>query len=247
MSASPTNEPQPSTWEILRDAAIALGRWWKDHEEEIQAFGLWGSVGVACDETHLYAPPHRPGWDRISEAHDDTDRAGMEALILMLYGPGGDAHDALRRELLDTDILKPRRREAEEVLASLADGRYYVTICGALPLVEYVLAQAAGKWKQPEKYGLKERFNKFETSIEDMEIEVLLYAAAAEMLTWTILEWWESRKPPTGRTDELNRQWVLHGTGAGWDTRENAIRAVMLVAAAARVAKPLLSPSSAST
>jgi hypothetical protein len=36
---------------------------------------------------------------------------------------------------METDILKPRRREAEEVLDSLADGRHFVTICGPFPLL----------------------------------------------------------------------------------------------------------------
>ena len=217
----------------------ALGR---EHEEDIRVFGLWASVNLACQETRLYAPPNGPAWEQISEAHrGDTGRADTVSLILSLYGPGGAAHDALRDELLDPDILKPRHREAEEVLDSLGDGRYYVTICGALPLVEYVLKEASGKWEQPLKLRLEERFDKHETLPSEMETDLFLHAAAAEMLTWAIPEWWRPRKPPTGLTDELNRQWVLHGTGSGWDTRENAIRSVMLVAAAARVPKPILS------
>lgn len=245
---SRTNNQEPSGWEMLRDVVVGLGRWVEEHEEDLHVYGLWGCVSIACGNTHLYAPPHGPAWERISqERRDDTDQAGVEALILSLYGPGGEAHDALRGELLETDILKPRRREAEEVLDSLADGRHFVTICGALPLVEYVLKEAGGDWQQPLKLRLDERFDKHETLAKDMETDLFVYAAAAEMLTWAIPEWWRPRKPPTGLTDELNRQWVLHGTGSGWNTRENAIRTVMLVAAAARVAKPILSLPPAST
>ena len=43
---------------------------------------------------------------------------------------------------------------------------------------------------------------------------------------------------------ELRRHLALHGTASGWNTRDNAVRAVLLLAAAARVAEPLLAPRS---
>lgn len=248
MAVPPVSKPEESGWAILREAIVTGARWVKEHEEEIRLFGMWSSVGLACGDTNLYAPIHPEAWQRISEARDvPLDRVGMTALILSLYAPGGDAHGALRDELLSTDLLKPRRREAEEVLDSLADDRFYVTTCGALPLVEYVLAQAAGKWKHPHKYPLDERLEDESELTEGERTDLFLYVAAAEMLTWAVPEWWQSRNPPAGLTDELNRQWVLHGLAMGWDSRDNAIRAVMLVAAAARVAKPLLSPRPATS
>jgi len=118
---SPTNEQEPGGWEILRDVVVGLGRWVKEHEEDLRVFGLWGSVNLACDETHLYAPPDRPGWERISEArHADTDRAGMEALILSLYGVGcanpiGLMRPCRTREpVRRVDPVSARDRAAEE-------------------------------------------------------------------------------------------------------------------------------------
>jgi hypothetical protein len=247
VTSSPSNGRQESGWDVLRDVIVEGARWVNEHQDELEALGMWSAVGLACHTTKLYAPLHPEGWRKIKEERDKgANRAILEKVIFSLYGPGGEAYEVLRDEILSADLLKDRRREAGEVLDSLDDGRNYVTICGALPLVEHTLAQAAGKWDQPRKYPLEDRLDQAGALTQDEENDVFMYAAAVEMLTWAVPKWWESRKPPNGLTDELNRQWVLHGTGAGWDSRENAIRAVMLVAAAARVAKPLLSPRTAS-
>jgi hypothetical protein len=58
------------------------------------------------------------------------------------------------------------------------------------------------------KYRLEEHFDKHAPLSENEETDLFLYAAAAEMLTWAIPEWWGNRPPPTGLTDDLNRQWM---------------------------------------
>jgi hypothetical protein len=223
---------------FFRDVA----RWYEAHKDEIQAFVVWNTVKDACKDTGLYAPV-APAWQRIADAEKaGSTTAEMEALILSLYGPGGEAHDALRDELLTADLLNPRQREVEEVLDSLADGRNYVATCGALPLVEFVLSAAAGKWREPRDYELRKRLH--EPLSADDEGELLIHYAAVEMLSRAIPEVWkDTRHPAPGAiTTELNRHLVLHGTGVGWDNPDNAVRAVLLLAAAARVAEPLLGP-----
>lgn len=54
---------------------------------------------------------------------------------------------------------------------------------------------------------------------------------------------WKSGPARVGAIEsDLNRHRALHGTASGWDTAENATYAVLLLAAAARIAGPLLQP-----
>ena len=77
----------------------------------------------------------------------------------------------------------------------------------------------------------------------DEETDLILYSSATEMLNRGLSETSEDRHMRPGTvTAELNRNVILHGTGRGYDTRGHAVRAVLLVAAAARVAGPLLRP-----
>jgi hypothetical protein len=68
----------------------------------------------------------------------------------------------------------------------------------------------------------------------------MLKWSAVKMVLRGIDEVWKSASPRVG--GPLNRNLALHGTGREWDTPENAVRAVLLVAAAAQVAEPLLAP-----
>ena len=54
--------------------------------------------------------------------------------------------------------------------------------------------------------------------------------------------WKNGRQQVGAIVDELNRHYALHGTGVGWDDSRNATRAVLLLAALARVAGPLFRP-----
>lgn len=237
---SSASSDSPSLWDLLQ----AAGRWLAEHREEIEAFGMWGSVMAACERTALYVPEDA-AWRRIAEAaHDGADEAALETLILGLYAPGGSAHESLCEELRSAPLLLTRAREVNEVLASLADERHYVTVCGALPLVEGVLAAAHGKGKSRlSDYPLFDRLDAVGTLTPDEEAELLLNGSSLQMLERSIPEVWRNgRMQPGAVTAEFNRHFILHGTARGWDTRENAVRAVLLVAAAARVAGPLLGP-----
>jgi hypothetical protein len=105
--------------------------------------------------------------------------------------------------------------------------------------------RAYGKWKgHPGDYPLLDRLFGREGGLDDSdETDLLFDNSAVEMLDQALRKLWKRRKVRPGTvTDELNRHRVMHGTAHGWDTRENAVRAVLLVAAAARVAGPLLGP-----
>jgi hypothetical protein len=59
--------------------------------------------------------------------------------------------------------------------------------------------------------------------------------SCVEMVFNAIPEMWKGQRHPLGEvTQELNRHFVLHGTGVGWDGAQNATRAVLLLAATAR-------------
>jgi hypothetical protein len=230
----------PSLWDMLQ----AAGRWVAEHREELEAFAMWGAVMRACEETGLYAPAD-PAWRQVAEvARTNADKSQLEARIISLYGPSGAAHDTLREELLSEPSLADRQREVGEVLSSLAEARYYVAICGALPLVEGVFAEAYGKWqRRMGDYPMTDRLDMPNALTPDEEAEMLVNSSAVNMVQAFIPEVWRSgRMQPGSITAELNRHFILHGTARGWDTRDNAVRAVLLVAAAARVAGPLLSP-----
>jgi hypothetical protein len=239
----------PTWWEQLLAAAGALARWLQEHEEEVRAWGLWGAVSTACTDAGLYAPLHREAWLTIADVkHGDGNPApDFEAIITGLYAPGGVGFEALKHEIRDAPLLRDRQREVGEVLDSLADGRNYVAVCGALPLVEYVISHAAGKWNDPRKHleVLKQRLGDDDLDLE-ADVDLLLDYAAVRMVLDEIPNVWKDGRQQVGVVvDGLNRQYVLHGTGVGWDDSPNAIRAVLLLAAVARVGGPLFSPTPA--
>lgn len=232
---------------FLGDAAD----WVRRHEPELRAVGTWGAVGSVGREARLYVPIHAEAWRQIEEArHGPDSQAGPdqagpdhEALIVSLYGPGGVAFDTVREELLQAQLLDDRKHEVEEVLASLVDGRYFVTVCGALPLVEHVLSNAAGRWNDPRKH-LKTLDARLDEPVSpEVEADLLIQATALEMVLSEVPEIWKDGRQNIGAINEkLNRHLALHGTARGWDNSANATRSVLLLAAAARVAGPLLRP-----
>jgi hypothetical protein len=158
-----------------------------------------------------------------------------------VYGPGGAGFDALTEELRDAELLANRQREVGEVLASLVDGRYYVTVCGALPLVEFVLSSAAGKWSDPRKHLERLEARLDEELSPEVEADLLIEGTAIEMVLNEIPEIWKNGRQNIGAINEkLNRHLALHGTARGWDDPANATRSVLLLAAVARIASPLL-------
>ncbi|MEK6273078.1 MAG: hypothetical protein AABM42_10595 [Actinomycetota bacterium] len=236
-------------WEQLSAAARAFGKWVDEHQHEIRAFGIWGTVSSACRESRLYAPMHSEAWLEIVEAvhgDDRPDPPDYERIIISAYQPGSVGFEALPDELLDAPLLRDRLREVAEVLDSLADGRNYVAVCGALPLIEYVISKAAGKWNHPQKHvaELKRRLHDDEIDGDDA---ILLEFAAVEMILEEIPNVWKAGRQQVGAiVGALNRQYALHGAGLGWDDSTNATRAVLLLAAAARVADPLFKPPTTS-
>lgn len=196
---------------------------------------------------------HREAWLAIvetvrrDESSNHTDYAGI---IISIYKPGGIGFHALRDELLAAPLLRDRRREVHEVLDSLEDDRNYVAVCGALPLIEYVISNAAGKWNHPQKHLAKLKRRLHEDAIGDFDDGgvILVEYAAVQMILKEIPNVWKDGPQQVGvLVGELNRQYALHGTGVGWDDSTNATRAVLLLAAAARVAGPLFKPTPART
>jgi hypothetical protein len=242
---------QPTPWQQFLGFLADAADWVRRHEPELRALGTWEAVGHAGRKARLYVPVHPEAWRQIAKARHSADSEAQpdyETLIVSLYGPGGVAFDALRDELLQAQLLVDRKREVEEVLASLVDGRNFVTVCGALPLVEYVLSNAAGKWNDPRTH-LKALDARLDEPIStDVEAELLIEATALEMVLSEIPEIWKDGRQNVGAINEkLNRHLALHGTARGWDDPANATRAVLLLAAAARVAGPLLRPPPAGT
>jgi hypothetical protein len=236
---------RPSLWAMLDEAAAAFARWVEKNKELLEAFGVWASVAQECEQAHLYAPPHPEAWRAIAELNgsdDDLSRAPAERLILDLYGPGGVGHAQLRTELLEAPLLAEWRGPTAETLNALGQDHSYLAICGALPLVEWCLGKAAGKWQQPLKYDLHARMFEASPASPDDEVEMMLNWSAVDMLCHGVPEIWTGGASFGVETPLLRRNVVAHGLAQGWDTRDNAIRAVLLVAAAARVAGPLLGP-----
>jgi hypothetical protein len=238
-------------FEQLSSVSAKFVKWVQDHEEEIRAFGIWGTVNTACDEARLYAPFHRETWLEIVEAVRAGEKAGnldCEAIITSAYGPNGIGFEALRQELLDAPLLAERQREAGEVLDSLADSRNYVAVCGALPLVEYVMSRTTDKWKDPREH-LKTLERRLHEEDADEEFaELILEISAVEMLLKEIPAIWKSGRHRLGAiVDDLNRHQALHGSGVGWGDSTNATRAVLLLAAAARVVDLLSKQPAAAT
>jgi hypothetical protein len=238
-SDPPTGDGEFSLAGLLRSVVD----WADRNRDNIAAFAMWGAVERACEQTRLYAPADLDAWDRIARAESEGSPP-LEALIVDLYAPAGDGHQTLVEELTTAALLANRRREVDEIVASLRDGRHYVTICGALPLVEGTLATAYGKWqKRVGDYPLTDRLGTVDALTSEEESEIVLNVSAIHMLDAALPEVWRSRPHRVGAVEvELRRHFALHGTASGWDTRENAVRAVLLLAAVARVAAPLLAP-----
>lgn len=237
MNSPPKEE---GTFARILSGLFITAEWFQAHKDQIGSIGRWGAVSQACLETQLYAPKSAEAWEAIREApRDTTDYA---ALIISLYAPAGAGHQELRCELLEAPLLRERRGELEEVLASLADERYYVTACGALPLVEFVLAKAAGRWKHPNQYALRAKLEAPGALSAAERTALMLEGAAVDMLAKEVPRMWQNDPQRLGPISYLNRHRALHGTGLGWHDRANATRAVLLLAASALVAGPLLSP-----
>lgn len=233
----------PTLGQQLNALLAPIGTWINAHQDEIIAIFGWATVRNACAEARLYAPIDAVAWRQLVEACEQPS-PDYEAIIVSLYGPSGVGFDSLVKELSTEPLLRDRRREVDQVVNSLVDGRYYVTICGALPLVEWVLTKAAGSWTQPSRYKLDARLDAADPK---EQTALLIKPSAVEMVLSEIPEVWKDRKHPSPDgelTGELSRHLVLHGTGRGWDNKTNAIRSVLLLAAAAAVADVLLSPRS---
>ena len=234
-----------AAWRQFGAGLTAIARWVAEHEEELRALEVWGSVGHAARKARLYAPVDAEAWRQLHESSFRDPSPDYEALIVSLYGPAGVGFDSLRHELVGAPLLADRQSEVTEVLDSLFDARNYVTVCGALPLIEYVLGKAAGRWKQPTRHNLSARLDEVRAFSPDEEAVLLVNSSAVYMVLNEVPEVWKAgRQQIDTMTGSLNRHFVLHGTGLGWDDATNATRAVLLLAAAARVAGPLLSPSS---
>jgi hypothetical protein len=239
-----------SGWQRFVGFLEEAAEWVREHEDEIRFWGLWGAVGTTGRKAHLYVPLHPESWERIQAASHDDEVSDYEALIVSLYAPDGPGFGALCEELSSAPLLDDRRGEVGEVLDSLVDERFYLVVCGALPLVEYTLSRAAGKWSDPRKHleGLRARLHEPAAFSADAENALLLEGTAVEMILHEIPEVWRNGPQTVGAISEkLNRHLALHGTGIGWDDKRNAMRAVLLLAAVARIAEPLFEPASTSS
>jgi hypothetical protein len=221
----------------------ALGDWYRDHQVEIEAFAAWGVVYRTGKKARLYLPAQAEAWREILAVARDAEEDpsfDAQALVVSAYKPGAVGFDALRDELQTAPLLANRQREVQEVLDSLVDGRYFVTVCGALPLVEHVLSSAAGRWNEPTEH-LRKLMKRLHEPGSGDALDIFTEATAVDMLRLEIPELWKSGRHTVGAiNDKLNRHLALHGTARGWDDIANALRAVLLLAAAARVA-PILS------
>lgn len=215
--------------------------WAARHQEEIAAFAVWAAVSHACEETGVYAPIG-PAWPHIADKADRNDVRALEALILTSYAPSGPGYDTLRDDLVSARCLADRQAEVAEVLTSLEDGRHYVAICGALPLVEGVFASTHGRWrKNINDYPLTDRLRRKGALTDDAVSDLILNKSALDMASNGTKRLWQNRRHQAGAfTTILNRNIALHGTGHGWHTEHNALTSVLLLAAVARVAEPLL-------
>jgi hypothetical protein len=231
--------PDPPTfWERLGEFAKRAGAWIVEHREELEAVAAWGTINTACADAKLYAPLQAEAWAHLQHALR-APGADPAAVILATYGPQGVGFPALRAELAASDLLADRRLETEEVVLSLIDRRHYVCACGALPLIEYVISKAAGKWNAPHKHVAMAKSRLEDDHIKDHRL-LLLDSAAAQMVLEAIPDVWADRPQQVGAVvADLRRHWVLHGTGRGWDNAENATRALLLLAACARAGDAL--------
>lgn len=145
-------------------------------------------------------------------------------MILGLYGAGAVGFGALRSEISESPLLADRKIETGEVLDAFENGHYYLSICGALPLVEFVLSRAAGKWRHPANQPIDKRLFETDAELTDEDMtRLFLHSAATDMLRSQIPELWKSGPHRVGAEVEgLNRHYVLHGTALGWATKGNA-------------------------
>jgi hypothetical protein len=236
-------------WEKLFDFLNAAGKWIAEHQAEIEALASWSVVYEIGTDARLYVPAESTSWKEMVARSRAAEAAGetldAEALVVSLYSPGTPGHRALCDELLVAPLLADRRREVQEVLASVADERYYVAVCGALPLVEFVLSRPSGRWKDPVKHLARLQKRMHEPGADD-DLDLFIDATAVEMLLVEIPEIWKGRGHVVGAiNNKLNRNLALHGSARGWDDQANAVRSVLLLAAAARVASALGSSNKA--
>lgn len=234
-----------SAWQWLGGALHAVIGWVDRNEHTLQALAFWGAISEACEKTQLYVPRQMEAWAEIAKACEGEPAKELREMILSLYGPGGVGHDALRAELDAAPLLRERHQEVSEIVVSIADGRYYVAICGALPLIEGALMSARGSWKAVDdvKDELVESAYESGKLTSDEIADLLGAAGAVSMVLHEVPTIWKPRPHKVGAVrEELNRHFIAHGTGTGWATRPNAIRATLLLAAVARVAGPLLRP-----
>ena len=223
------------------DEIKALSEWLVRHEDEIGSFDAWVAVQSGCKRTKLYAPVS-PVWQEISEAEKAMSDEALEAVILDAYSPGGPGHEKLLEEIRSAPLLQSREREIGEVLNSWIEGRYYVAICGALPLVEGVLASAHGEWQKLHAYidAINDRIDGSALLTPEEEVGLLLNMSALEMVLGVRETIWKSGQTGVDVSSTiLNRHRALHGTGKDWDTPVNATRSMLLLAAVARVAQLL--------
>jgi len=236
----------PSLWRSLGEAAEAFGRWLEKNRDLTEGLSIWASVAQECEQAHLYAPLQADSWRAIANLNrrdGDLSPTAAERLILDLYGPGGPGYSQLRSELLEAPLLAEWLGPTTETLDALDRAHSYLAICGALPLVEWCLGKAAGKWQHPHKHDLGARLFDVPPASHADEAEMLLNWSAVDMLRRGVPEIWTGGSSFGVDTPLLRRNVVAHGLARGWDTPDNAIRAVLLVAAAARVAGPLLRPT----
>jgi hypothetical protein len=235
----------PSVGQWLGDALRSVTGWVERHQSTLEVMALWGAIAEVVERTQLYVPRGIEAWLEIMVACERVPDEELREVVLGLYAPGGVGHDALCTELDAAPLLSERRQEVSEVIASVRDERYYVAICGVLPLIEGVLMSARGKWIRMDKVNRELEDAACESGkLTPDELSDLLGAAGAvSMVLHDVPAVWKDSTHTVGAVrEELRRHFVAHGTATGWATRLNAVRAMLLLAASARVAGPLLAP-----
>lgn len=200
----------------------------------LEGVRAWDEVVEIAFQEGFFLPYSLVDHELIERQQSGADSEELVRILVEGFSPGGRLFPLIENAFETSPALAERLVEAQEVIEAFKGGKYYLTVCGAIPLIEYILHQNAGGWKSGmDDYlsFLPRTMNDFE-QIEDYTIIDYKSFDIAERL---LSKLWKRGSHKVHINEDLRRHRILHGTAYGWNTKENGIRILLLVVATSTI------------
>lgn len=231
----------------VNDVGEALSDWLASENGQATLLGLdfvslSSRAGDFYEHVGWYLPVH-PTLLRYALDHPEHHVPFDARAAARLVGPGSAYWPWLTEALPASPCIAPRAAVVRDAIFCIENERWHAAVCSLLPVIEGVVSDRSGVLHSM-RVGRRldeEILDKQSGSIEAISAASALAVVDTEIFARTPFEDADIDEPT------LNRNLVLHGRTAGFGTRVNAIRTLMLLVALAELLDGALLLTSDST